>query len=89
MSEIKFRKEQYDTKMGYLSMMNGRVELVTGSEVGKGSNISESIDSYFTMYEDIKNIVRYYKWALEDELVSLQNAGNVLYEADQTAKSLL
>ena len=88
MSEIKYSKDNYDTKMGYLSMMTGRIDYISDYEFTSGSNVSETIDELLSLYDRIKTIMRYYKWSMEDSLQSLQNAGDAIFQADQNSKDL-
>lgn len=83
MSEIKFDKETYDTKIGYLSYMGEYILPVVNSGVDVGSNISVTLDSYYTMYQDIIRLLRLYKWSLQHAGQALQNAGDALYQTDQ------
>ena len=88
MSEIRYSKDNYDTKMGYLSMMTGRIDYISDYEFTSGSNVSETIDELLSLYDRIKTIMRYYKWSMEDTLQSLQNAGDAIFQADQNSKDL-
>ena len=71
MSEIKFDKQKYDTKMGYLSMMKERLSIVGINDVVDGENKLSTTDKLISMYEDIREIMRMYKWALDYDIASL------------------
>lgn len=82
MSEIRFDKEAYDTKMGYLSYMGEYIQPVAAPEVSPGTNISETIESFYEMYSDIITLARLYKWTLQHSVQALQEAGEAMYQAD-------
>lgn len=83
MSEIKFDKQKYDTKMGYLTMMKERLSLVGINDVVDGDNILSTTDKLISMYEDIREIMRKYKWALDYDIASLIAIG-VAWETEDT-----
>lgn len=89
MSEIKFSKDSYDTKMSYLAMMSGRINAFAGEAVYKGAIISETIDKFESLYTDMVQAVQFYRWGLDDAIQSMKNAGEALYEADMNAASII
>ncbi len=82
MGEIKFNKDKYDTKMGYLTMMNGRLSAYGLETVAHGNNKLATTDKLVTMYQDIQEIMRIYKWALGYDLDSLISIGVVWENQD-------
>lgn len=73
--EIKFDKDKFETKMGYLTMMEGRLSMYGLGDVLVGDNQLETVDKFLTMYEDIKEIIRKYKWALGYDIETLKSVG--------------
>lgn len=73
--EIKFDKDKFDTKMGYLTMMEGRISIFGLGDAFAGENSLETVDKFLAMYDDIKEIIRKYKWALGYDIETLKTVG--------------
>ncbi|MCM1496391.1 MAG: hypothetical protein NC089_11410 [Bacteroides sp.] len=88
MSDIRFSKEEYDTRLDSLNTLNESLNPIYSSEITQGEIVSESMDIFLELYSEILNIVRYYKWSMTHSIQSLRNAGEVLEQADQDASHL-
>lgn len=88
MSDIRFSKEEYDTRLDSLNTLNESLNPIYSSEITQGEIVSESMDTFLELYSEILNIVRYYKWSMTRSIQSLRNAGEALEQADQDASHL-
>lgn len=86
MSEIKYSKEEYDTKMGYLTYMQSYIgDGGQSKDMEEPANsVSDTITEFVDIYSDLQSIVTQYLSALGTTVTSLQNAGDAIYEADQS-----
>lgn len=83
MSEIKLDKEAYDRKMSYLSYMGEYIHPAVKPEVYPGSNVSDTMESFYEMYLDIITLARLYKWTLQHSVQALKDAGEAMYQTDR------
>ncbi len=86
MSEIKFSKENYDSKLSYLNYMAGYIDVNTGWMLDKGECDSPAINDFAEIYEQLRVSVRDYVWSLDNLVESLTNAGEAIYKIDQSAQ---
>lgn len=74
------------------SKLDGSEEKLVGTldgynSVDSGENNTIAIDTFITIFENIKKCIRQYTWTLDNLVDSLNNASNVLYETDQQVAS--
>ncbi len=83
MGELKYSKDEYDTKMGYLDYMKGYT-ISNTNEISKPETASaEALTELFDIYEKLWELVGTYTETLGNTVTSLKNAGDYIYETDK------
>lgn len=87
MGEIKLNKVSYDACVSELDAARKEIEVNGINSVDSGEKNTIAIDTFITIFENIKKCIRQYTWTLDNLVDSLNNASNVLYETDQQVAS--
>lgn len=87
MAEISFLIHDYQEKLKILNTDIEGIEAVPVLGIDTGTNVSDTIQAYYDMYNDISMIIKYYKWTLQHTVTNLTNAGEAIIKADQNISS--
>lgn len=87
MATISFFVHDYQGILKVLSTDVEGIEAVPVLGIDTGTNVSDTVQAYYDMYNDISMIIKYYKWTLQHTVTNLTNAGEAIIEADQNVSS--
>ena len=71
--ELLMNRTQYGTHLQNMKMVKDNISLVDNADVLVGDNNLEAADKFVSLFEDIKYVIRKYKWLLENDIGALED----------------
>lgn len=82
MSELRYDEAQHQAFINNLKLHNDNINTFVNSEITLGENELKTLQEFYDLYIDIKDMIQKYSWAMNDIIDVLDSVGQAYVDAD-------
>ncbi len=84
---LSMNETQYGIHLSNMKTVKDDITFVNNIDVLNGNNCSDAIDKFVSIYEDIRYVMRRYKWLLENDIEALESIKTTWVSVDNDTAS--